>query len=136
MIHRIDLADLAANPDTKPFARGQLIWTTLGVLLFVLVLLVVRDHRRLQAFTYTAGLAALVLLLLPLMPVLGTTIHGARIWIRLGPLSFQPGEFAKVVLVALLRRLPGAAPRRAGPGRPPVRRASTCPAGATSARSW
>src|SRR3954469_12497640 len=51
MIHRIDLADLAANPDAKTFARGQLIWMTLGVLLFVLVLVVIRDHRRLQSFT-------------------------------------------------------------------------------------
>jgi cell division protein FtsW (lipid II flippase) len=60
---------------------------------------VLRDHRRLQAFTYTSGFAAIVLLLLPLLPVLGTQINGARIWIRLGPLSFQPGEVAKVCLV-------------------------------------
>jgi cell division protein FtsW (lipid II flippase) len=65
----------------------------------VTVLLVLRDHRRLQAFTYTSGLAAIVLLVMPLLPVLGTTINGARIWIRLGPLSFQPGEIAKVCLV-------------------------------------
>jgi cell division protein FtsW (lipid II flippase) len=99
MIHRIDLADLAANPDAKTFAKGQLIWMTLGVVLFVLVLVAVRDHRRLQAFTYTFGFGALLLLLMPLMPVLGTTINGSRIWIRLGPFSFQPGEVAKVLLV-------------------------------------
>jgi cell division protein FtsW (lipid II flippase) len=99
MIHRIDLANLEANSDARTFAPGQLTWMTLGVVLFVLVLVVVRDHRRLQAFTYTTGFAAIVLLLMPLMPVLGTTIHGARIWIRLGPLSFQPGEVAKVLLV-------------------------------------
>src|SRR4051794_21486980 len=99
MIHRIDLANLAANEDTRTFAPGQLTWMTLGVVLFVLVLVVVRDHRRLQAYTYTTGFAAILLLLMPLMPVLGTTIHGARIWIRLGPLSFQPGEVAKVLLV-------------------------------------
>jgi cell division protein FtsW (lipid II flippase) len=72
---------------------------TLGVLLFVLVLVAVRDHRRLQAFTYTAGFAAIVLLLMPLAPLLGTTINGSRIWIRLGPFSFQPGEIAKLLLV-------------------------------------
>jgi cell division protein FtsW (lipid II flippase) len=99
VIHRIDLADLAADSSAKTFARGQLIWMTLGVALFVLVLLVVRDHRRLQAFTYTSGFAAILLLLTPLMPLLGTTIHGSRIWIRLGPFSFQPGEVAKVLLV-------------------------------------
>ena len=74
-------------------------WMTLGVLLFVGVLVLLRDHRRLQAFTYTFGLAAIVLLLLPLIPGLGTNINGARIWIRLGPMSFQPGEIAKVLLV-------------------------------------
>ncbi len=99
MIHRIDLARIAAEPDSQTFARGQLVWMTLGVILFVLVLVVVRDHRRLQAFTYTFGFAAILLLLMPLMPVLGVTRNGARIWINLGPLSFQPGEVAKVMLV-------------------------------------
>ncbi len=99
VIYRIDLANLAADEDANTFARDQLIWMTLGVLLFVGVLVVVRDHRRLQAFTYTSGLAAIALLVMPLLPVLGTTINGARIWIRLGPLSFQPGEIAKVMLV-------------------------------------
>ena len=99
IIYRIDLANLAADSDANTFARDQLIWMTLGVVLFVTVLAVLRDHRRLQAFTYTFGLAAIALLVMPLMPVLGTTINGARIWIRLGPLSFQPGEIAKVCLV-------------------------------------
>ncbi len=99
IIYRIDLANLAADSDANTFARDQLIWMTLGVALFVTVLAVLRDHRRLQAFTYTSGLAAIALLVMPLLPVLGTTINGARIWIRLGPLSFQPGEIAKVCLV-------------------------------------
>ncbi len=99
MIHRIDLAELAQNEDAHTFARMQLVWMTLGVLLFIAVLVLLRDHRRLQAFTFTCGLAAIVLLLLPLMPVLGTQINGARIWIHLGPMSLQPGEIAKVLLV-------------------------------------
>ncbi len=72
---------------------------TLGVLLFVGTLILLRDHRVLQRFTYTSGLAAIVLLLLPMLPVVGRTINGARIWIHLGPFSFQPGEVAKVLLV-------------------------------------
>ena len=99
MIHRIDLAELAENPDANTFARDQLIWMTLGVITFIGVLVILRDHRRLQAFTYTSGLAALVLLVMPLLPVLGTEINGARIWINVGPFSFQPGEVAKVCLV-------------------------------------
>lgn len=99
MIHRIDIARQANNPDVRAFAASQLIWTTLGVLLFIAVLVLLRDHRRLQAFTYTAGLGAVVLLLLPLLPGIGKEINGARIWINLGPLSFQPGEVAKLLLV-------------------------------------
>ncbi len=71
----------------------------MGVALFIAVLVLLRDHRRLQAFTYTSGLAAVVLLLLPLVPGLGKNINGARIWIHLFGFSFQPGEVAKVLLV-------------------------------------
>ena len=99
MIHRIDLADQAASSQTRTFAGSQLIWMTIGVAIFVGVIVGLRDHRRLQAFTYTAGFAAIVLLLLPLLPGIGRNINGARIWIHLGPLSFQPGEIAKVLLV-------------------------------------
>jgi hypothetical protein len=53
MIYRIDLAELAQNEDANTFAGDQLIWMTLGVLLFMAVLFLIKDHRRLQAFTYT-----------------------------------------------------------------------------------
>jgi cell division protein FtsW (lipid II flippase) len=92
MIYRIDLA----TGDT--FAGKQIMWTAIGLALFVAVLLVVRDHRKLQAYTYTFGLAALVLLILPLLPVVGKQINGARIWIHVGSMSLQPGEFAKICL--------------------------------------
>jgi cell division protein FtsW (lipid II flippase) len=95
MIYRIHLA----APDKSPPARTQLMWMTIGVALFIGVLVALRDHRRLQAFTYTAGLGAIVLLLLPLVPGIGREVYGARIWIHLGSMSFQPGEVAKVLLV-------------------------------------
>jgi cell division protein FtsW (lipid II flippase) len=98
VIYRLDLAKEAAG-GAHDFAQQQLIWMTLGVLLFIATLTLLRDHRVLQRFTYTSGLAAVVLLLLPLVPGLGTRIYGAQIWIRVGPLSFQPGEVAKVLLV-------------------------------------
>jgi cell division protein FtsW (lipid II flippase) len=98
VIHRIDLAKEAAG-SPHSFAQQQLTWMTLGVGLFVVTLLAIRDHRVLQRFTYTSGLAAIVLLLLPLLPGIGRTIYGARIWIHVGPFSFQPGEVAKVLLV-------------------------------------
>ena len=98
VIHRLDLAYEVADRKAD-FAQQQLIWMTLGVVLFIGTLVLLQDHRVLQRFTYTLGLAAILLLLLPMVPGLGTTINGARIWIRLGPFSFQPGEVAKVMLV-------------------------------------
>jgi cell division protein FtsW (lipid II flippase) len=104
MIHRLDLAyaDRAkqlGHDVPSAAAPAQITWTAVGVILFVAVIVLVRDHRILQRFTYTAMLVGLVLLLLPLLPLLGTTINGARIWIRLFGFSFQPGELAKLVLL-------------------------------------
>ncbi|MBU2693488.1 MULTISPECIES: FtsW/RodA/SpoVE family cell cycle protein [Pimelobacter] len=93
VIHRIDLAR-----DTS-LASQQLTWMTLGVALFIGTLIALPDHRLLARFTYTSGLAAIVLLILPMIPGLGTSINGAKIWISLGPFSFQPGEVAKLLLV-------------------------------------
>lgn len=93
IIHRLDLAK-----DTG-LASQQLTWMTLGVALFIATLIVLPDHRLLARFTYTSGLTAIALLILPMLPVLGTEINGARIWISVGPFSFQPGEVAKVLLV-------------------------------------
>lgn len=93
VIRRLDLVSGNA------FAGRQLIWMSVGVVLFVLTLVFLRDHRVLQRFTYTLGLSAILLLLLPLVPGLGATINGARIWIQLLGFSFQPGEVAKVLLV-------------------------------------
>ncbi|KQY57447.1 MULTISPECIES: FtsW/RodA/SpoVE family cell cycle protein [unclassified Nocardioides] len=93
VIHRLDLAD------GTTFARQQLVWMTIGVSLFALTLIFLRDHRVLQRFTYTSGLAAIVLLLMPMLPFIGVQKNGARIWINLGPVGMQPGEVAKVLLV-------------------------------------
>ena len=92
MIHRLDLAETVRaaqnhQPAPHPTAGTQLVWTGLGLALIVLVLLVVRDHRMLQRFTYTAMVVGLALLVLPLVPGIGVTINGARIWIRVGSAS-------------------------------------------------
>ncbi|RBM01004.1 cell division protein [Glutamicibacter soli] len=92
MIHRIDLAK-----GTSQSSR-QLMWTAIAILVAALVLWAVKDHRILRRFTYIALLASIVLLLLPLIPFLGATINGARIWIHVGPFSLQPGELAKITL--------------------------------------
>jgi cell division protein FtsW (lipid II flippase) len=98
MIYRLDLGRIQLDDSRQQFANSQLIWTVIGIAAFAAVLFLVRDHRRLQALTYTFGFAAIALLILPLLPVIGRTINGARIWINLGPFSFQPGEAAKICL--------------------------------------
>ena len=96
MIYRLDLAhgrDLAQG-----LALKQLTWSALAVAIAAVVLVVLRDHRQLRRYTYTAAAVGFALLVLPLVPGLGRTVYGSRIWIGLGPFSFQPGEVAKIAL--------------------------------------
>ena len=115
---------------TPASPREQLIWMTLGVVLFVAdPAACCATTGVLQRFTYTLGLVAIVLLLLPLVPGLGGTINGARIWIRLGRLQLPARRGRQGAAGHRLRRLPRAPPRRAGPGRAPgaVRRPAPRP---------
>ncbi|GMA87033.1 hypothetical protein GCM10025868_22830 [Angustibacter aerolatus] len=125
MIHRLDRAHERSGGGA--FAFRQAIWMTIGVALCLLILWLLGDHRRLQRFTYIAMAGGLVLLLLPLAPGIGKNINGSRIWIGLGPLSFQPGEPGQDPARGVLRRLPGADPRRPLARRTPVRRLLAAP---------
>ena len=96
MIHRLDLAK--GDSITEGLAIKQLTWSALGVAIAVAVLIALKDHRVLRRYTYTAAAASVILILLPLVPGVGREINGARIWIGIGPFSFQPGEVAKIAL--------------------------------------
>ncbi|AXK33466.1 FtsW/RodA/SpoVE family cell cycle protein [Streptomyces armeniacus] len=77
-------------------APGQLMWSTLGVALFLGVLVFLKDHRVLQRYTYISMVVALILLILPMF---FPARYGARIWITIpGVGSLQPGEFAKIII--------------------------------------
>ncbi|MEU6483411.1 FtsW/RodA/SpoVE family cell cycle protein [Streptomyces sp. NPDC046887] len=82
----------------SPDAPTQLLYSAMGVALFLGVLILLKDHRVLQRYTYISMMAAIVLLLLPLVPGLGTDSFGAKIWIRVAGFSIQPGEFAKIII--------------------------------------
>ncbi|KFG73721.1 FtsW/RodA/SpoVE family cell cycle protein [Streptomyces mutabilis] len=90
LIYRLDLE----TPGDRA-APTQLVWSTLGVALFIVVVLLLRDHRVLTRYAYVCVAAALVLLT---VPIFFPAVNGARIWIRVEGFSIQPGEFAKVLL--------------------------------------
>lgn len=92
MIYRIDHA-LGKN-----FAMQQAILTIVGLVLMVGTLVALRDHRKLRRITYSALIASIVLLLLPMVPGLGFEVYGARLWINIVGFSFQPAELAKITL--------------------------------------
>ncbi len=82
----------------EDLAGLQATWTLLGVGAFIATLVVVRPARWLEQYRYTLMLVGIGLLVMPLVPVLGSEINGARIWVSVGPINFQPGEFAKIAL--------------------------------------
>ncbi|PZS13862.1 MAG: cell division protein [Pseudonocardiales bacterium] len=104
MIHRLDLGlKQRAVQDGLHYdgaaAPTQVVWTAMGVLLFVVLLVVVRDHRVLQRYAYTLALVGVFFLMLPaVLPARFSEVNGAKIWIRLAGFSLQPGEFAKILL--------------------------------------
>jgi cell division protein FtsW (lipid II flippase) len=92
MIYRIE-------PD-KAFRQG--LWIVVGLAAFAGLVLFLRDPRALDGVKYILGLTAVGLLALPAVPGLGRTINGATLWVGAGGVVFQPGEFAKVLLVVFL----------------------------------
>jgi cell division protein FtsW (lipid II flippase) len=86
----------------RDVADEQALWLLIGLAAFVLTLLLVRDDRQLDAYTYTIGLLGLILLLLPVVPGVGFATNGAQLWARIGPFTFQPAEFGKILIVIFL----------------------------------
>ena len=92
-IYRLDPSDGAR----------QAVWVGIGVAVLCGTLIALRhDYRVLESYRYLFGVAAVVLLLLPSAPVIGERVNGARLWVSLGPLQFQPGELAKIFLIVFL----------------------------------
>jgi cell division protein FtsW (lipid II flippase) len=88
------------GPDDA-FKQG--LWIVIGVALFALTLFGLRrDYRVLESYKYLFGIGAILLLFMPRLPGIGSTVNGARLWVHVGPLAFQPGELAKIFLIVFL----------------------------------
>ncbi len=98
MIYRIDLALDSSR------ATSQIMWTVIGVVIFCAVIIAMKSHQNLQNYAYLLGLGGLVLSALPI--VWPTSINAdAKVWISIGPVSIQPGEFAKIMLLIFFAAL-------------------------------
>jgi cell division protein FtsW (lipid II flippase) len=84
-------------------AFKQATWVVVGVAVFALALFALRrDYRALENYKYLFGLGALALLFMPLLPVIGLRVNGARLWVHFGSMRFQPGELGKIALIVFL----------------------------------
>jgi cell division protein FtsW (lipid II flippase) len=95
-IYRIDIANGLSGWNSAGIR--QIVWAAIAIAIAISVLILIRNHRVLQRYRYIAMFSGVVLLLLPMLPGIGRTVSGARVWIGIGPFSFQPGELAKVAL--------------------------------------
>jgi cell division protein FtsW (lipid II flippase) len=92
VIYRID----------EDLAREQAQWFVVGLALFALTILLLRDLRVLERYRYTIALAGLFLLFLPRVPGVGQQVNGAYLGVDLGPIAFQPAEFGKIAIIIFL----------------------------------
>jgi cell division protein FtsW (lipid II flippase) len=92
MIYRID----------EDLAREQAQWFVIGLGLFAATIVLLRDYRVLERYRYTVAAVGIGLLLLPRLPGIGSQVNGAYLGVKLGPLTFQPAEFAKIAIIVFL----------------------------------
>jgi cell division protein FtsW (lipid II flippase) len=92
MIYRID----------DELAREQAQWFVVGLVVFAATIIWLRDYAVLERYRYTIALAGIGLLILPRIPGIGAQVNGAYLGVKLGPISFQPAELAKIAIVIFL----------------------------------
>jgi cell division protein FtsW (lipid II flippase) len=98
LLAAIGLTEIFRIKPSLALTQGQ--WLLVGAGLFVLTVVVVRDHMKLDRYRYLIGAVGLALLVVTI--VLGTTVNGAKLWIHAFGFSIQPSEFAKLAIVIFL----------------------------------
>jgi cell division protein FtsW (lipid II flippase) len=92
MLYRID----------EGLARDQANWFVFGLILFALTIQFLRDYDVLERYRYIIATVGILLLLAPRVPGIGEQVNGAYLGVKIGPISFQPAEFAKIAIVVFL----------------------------------
>jgi cell division protein FtsW (lipid II flippase) len=105
MIYRLQESGRGGNPGqpvtlmSSTSTEFQLIYTGIGIICMVALLILVSEVRVLQRYTYTLGALGIVLLAIPaVLPDSLSYVNGAKVWIIIGKFSIQPGEFARLAL--------------------------------------
>ena len=93
------LTRLAPYESSSHLSGYQALWTVIGLVAYIVTLFLVRRSRDLERYRYLLLFGAIGLLVLPLVPHLGFSANGAKLWVKLGPITFQPVEVAKLLLV-------------------------------------
>jgi cell division protein FtsW (lipid II flippase) len=83
-------------------AREQAQWFVVGLVFLCATIAAVRDHHVLERYRYTIAAASIALLMIPRLPGIGAEVNGAFLAIKLGPIQFQPAEFAKLGIIIFL----------------------------------
>ncbi|MCD8316534.1 MAG: FtsW/RodA/SpoVE family cell cycle protein [Eggerthellaceae bacterium] len=87
------------SPD---LAVRQVVWLYAGIVCMVLILVFLRNVESVANYKYILVVLGILLLLSPLIPVIGQEQNGGQLWLKIGPISFQPGELAKICIVLFL----------------------------------
>ncbi|MDQ3935630.1 MAG: FtsW/RodA/SpoVE family cell cycle protein [Actinomycetota bacterium] len=83
-------------------AGQQAVWFGVGLALFCLTIVLLRDHRVLERYRYLIALTGIGLLMLPRVPGIGQVTNGAYLSVGAGPVQFQPAEFSKLAVIVFL----------------------------------
>lgn len=86
----------------ETLARDQATWFVIGLIAFTLTIFLLRDYRVLERYRYVIAAGSILLLLLPRIPGIGAQVNGAYLGIEIGPVNFQPAEFAKIGIIIFL----------------------------------
>ncbi|MBI4884607.1 MAG: FtsW/RodA/SpoVE family cell cycle protein [Actinobacteria bacterium] len=124
LLHGIGYVMIARLSDRR--AALQTTWSLIAIVAFVLTLILIQRPPDLARYKWTFLFIGAGSLMLPLVPGIGSSVGGARIWVSIGRINIQPGEFAKIGLALFFaayladnRELIAAGTRRIGPMRIP-----------------